>query len=60
LSQAQELVWDLFTRHTGFGDHGRKYDLRKRIEDYKFMKESDTNFTEAKWERFLRDNPEPQ
>ena len=32
----------------------------KRIEDYKFMKESDKNFTEAKWERFLKDNPEPQ
>jgi hypothetical protein len=60
LSEAQELVWDLFTRHTSFGDYGKKYDLRKRIEDYKFIKESDTNFTEAKWERFLRDNPEPQ
>ena len=60
LNQAQELVWDLFTRHTGFGDYGKKYDLRKRIEDYKFMKEIDKNFTEAKWERFLKDNPEPQ
>ena len=25
-----------------------------------FMKETDKNFTEARWERFLRDNPEPQ
>lgn len=60
LSQAQELVWDLFTRHTGFGDYKKKYDLKERIENYKFMRESDKNFTEAKWVRFLRDNPEPQ
>jgi hypothetical protein len=60
LSQAQELVWDLFTRQTGFGDYKKKYDLKQRMEDYKFMKESDENFTEARWERFLRDNPEPQ
>ena len=60
LSQAQELVWDLFTRHTGFGDFKKKYDLKQRIEDYKFMKEADENFAEARWERFLRDHPEPQ
>jgi len=60
LSQAQELVWDLFTRHTGFGDFEKKYDLKQRIKDYKFMKKADENFTEAKWQRFLRDNPEPQ
>jgi hypothetical protein len=60
LSQAQELVLDLFVRHTGFSDYRKKYDLKERIEYYKLNKEFDEQYTEKKWERFLRDNPEPQ
>jgi hypothetical protein len=60
LSQAQELVLDLFVRHTGFSDYRKKYDLKERIEYHKLNKEFDEQYTEKKWERFLRDNPEPQ
>jgi hypothetical protein len=60
LKQAQELVWDLFTRDTGFGDYGQKFDLNKRISDYKFIREADEQFADKKWEKFFRDNPEPQ
>lgn len=59
LNQAQELVNNLFIKHTGFGDYDKKYDLERRIEDYKFMKESDEKYTQAKWEKFFKENPEP-
>lgn len=60
LEQAQDLVNDLFTKHTGFGDYRKKYDLKKRIEDYKFIKEVDEQYTQAKWEKFFKENPEPK
>lgn len=58
LKQAQILVWELFNRYSGFGDYDKKYDLLNRIENYKFMKDSDEKFSKARWERFLSDNPE--
>jgi hypothetical protein len=60
LIQAQELVWDLFVRHTGFGDYNKKYNLKERIDQYKFLKEVGSESSEKKWEKFFKENPDPE
>jgi hypothetical protein len=60
LKLAQELVLDLFVRHTGRSDYRKKYDLKERIEFYKINKEFEEQYTNKKWDKFFRDNPEPQ
>jgi hypothetical protein len=60
LCQAQELVWDLFVRHDGFGDSNKKYNLKERISQYEFLKEVGGEISEKKWEKFLKENPESE